>query len=81
LNKYFITISEVDFEDFLKKIVRFKNTMIKSKIKREYVPAVFYYFYVDEIGIYNTKDFCNRNGINVKEFNREYKACVACFRK
>ena len=55
--------------------------MIKSKIKREYVPAVFYYFYVDEIGIYNTKDFCNRNGINVKEFNREYKACVACFRK
>ena len=57
--------------------MRFKRGLGFKICDTEVVPAVFYYNYVDLIGIYTTKEFSVRNGLNAKSFNRKYKAFIA----
>ncbi len=55
--------------------------MFKTSDDMEIVHAVFYYIYVDYLGFYNTKDFCSRNGLSAKKFNKKYKAYVLYLRR
>ena len=57
--------------------MRFKRGNGSKLCDTEVVPAVFYYNYIDLIGIYTTKEFSVRNGLIPKSFNRKYKAFIA----